>query len=336
MGAGAAARAERRAVQGLVRALLTGSEDREFLLERVLPTLIPAVVQLLQAAERAEAARRSADENESLELKPVNLLATYLYRANPQFGQPSAAVREHRELINLVIAQEKRRLEQDRFVASLERDVRGTVTELGVWPTAVDSNQPQSILKRGGPLFGAVLDELEFATGLAGLQDELLVALEVLDVNKSGATSFREFCSVLAEWLRERQQERPELRRSRMSSQFRKWIESETNAKVRQTIEAYFRVRGTSALFETLSAPDQEGLDWNAALRFMREVMDHALGWDVAQQDAARFDLEMVLDELGMAGDGSAEMQVISAESFAGFFGDFVDHLTLARLSVFV
>ncbi|ETV70853.1 hypothetical protein H257_13633 [Aphanomyces astaci] len=61
--------------------------DRQYLIQHLLPCLVPALTSLLRAEEEVQT-RKGRGEN-ALTIKPLDYLAKYLYRHNPRHAEPS-------------------------------------------------------------------------------------------------------------------------------------------------------------------------------------------------------------------------------------------------------
>lgn len=59
-------------------------ETRAYLLDKLLPTLVPGVEKLLRVAERKNALEE-VDEDHSIKFDPINFLGEYLMRHNPAY-----------------------------------------------------------------------------------------------------------------------------------------------------------------------------------------------------------------------------------------------------------
>jgi hypothetical protein len=65
------------------------TEERAYFVDKLLPTLVLGLEQLLKAAEK-KGAIAPADENDiDAGFNPVNFLAQYLMRHNPKFSGPN-------------------------------------------------------------------------------------------------------------------------------------------------------------------------------------------------------------------------------------------------------
>ncbi|DAZ93551.1 TPA: hypothetical protein N0F65_006539 [Lagenidium giganteum] len=81
------------ATRALLRQLIANVQrednrkDVEYMLEHIVPLLLPAITHLLQSVEANEARMDAGDQN-ALPIKPIDHLAKYLLRNNPRYNEP--------------------------------------------------------------------------------------------------------------------------------------------------------------------------------------------------------------------------------------------------------
>ncbi|CAK4074937.1 unnamed protein product [Aphanomyces euteiches] len=73
----------------IVASAPTGADqrDREYLIQTLLPCLVPALKSLLRAEEDVQ--QRKNKGAMALSIKPLDYLAKYLYRHNPRHAEPT-------------------------------------------------------------------------------------------------------------------------------------------------------------------------------------------------------------------------------------------------------
>lgn len=338
----------KRMLHALVASLLkecAGEQQSLYVLEELVPTLIPALVELTQAYERGKTGLvDSGKEGVVVGVgggvpAPVDFVASFLYRNNPRFEQSSAKVDAHRALVKQVIAQEHLSLAQGAFLRNLERDVASGLGGLGVWPEGADC------VRLRGADARQTLDALEWETGIVGLADELLVVFEALDVRNSGVLQWGEVVYTLESWL----EANPDRKRAKPTRAFGRWLLQEVRAKVELGVEAHFgttdaaELARTAALQHVVEGPDAsvsvgasasagaENVSASACLRLMREITGSALRW-TAKQDYSVFEPEDVLDARETK---CTEDDLLSTSELQDVLSTFTQRLAQARVDHF-
>jgi hypothetical protein len=318
-------------VRELVAALLRDCKSAEsaYALEELVPTLVPALVHVLGLleAKAARAGKGGALPAAERDVRPLNSLAQFLMRNNPLApGGACGKVAAQRELVREAIVLEREALGAARFLkrlkgAGMEQEILG----LKAWPLTA-TGKVEHFCALHGPRMQRVLGELEGAAGLAGLRDELTVALEVLDVRKSGAVAWPAFCALLAQWLALC----PEPGRAKMTRGFRAWLRKETRDRVAAAALAYFAHTSQDCLFER-AAREQGAALWPDVARLLAEVKHCALGW--GEDDCARVEPEEVLDAREQKCSDDLELTM---HDFAQLLSAYYDRLAAARVDHFV
>ena len=288
----------------------SGTVDKIYVLKRIVPVLLPALIELLQLYEHREKEGKSGAG-----FDPLDFLATHLLRNNPNYSEEGEGDRMHEVIAD--VSAEMLSLQKAKDRLERYRNCKGSKEMLRLW---------QKFCPRKGDELQLVhiklaLDEFSTLLGLPGndLEDAYHI-FSVMDLDGSGSISFTEFSTIVGKHLYEAERFASSIATNGSRNRLHTWVKQAAGKKILARLEKegidsstlFAAHAGATGLVNAQgcieAVNDVSSQFVRPSSEFFKEVVAEFLGEDAQEKDFETFSrfIAKVIDEVALRSEKAA------------------------------